>query len=65
MYNVRQTGKNDYDIMIFRDMYIPLYTYTYFFSDYKYPTFFKQTWQSLYEHKSGFQVLISCLNLLI
>ena len=33
--------------------------------DYKYPMFCKKTLQSLHEHKSGFQVLMTCLNSLI
>ena len=31
MYNVEQTRKNDYDILIFLGMYVFLYTYIYFF----------------------------------
>ena len=31
MYNVRQTGKNDYDILIFQDVYVFLYTYMFLF----------------------------------
>ena len=46
----RVKEKNDYDILIFRD---------------KYPIFCKQTLQSLHKHKSGVQVLITCLNSLI
>ena len=34
-------------------------------ADYKYSMFCKLTLQSLHEHKSGFQVLMICLNLLI
>ena len=33
--------------------------------DYKYPIFCKQTLQSLNEHKSGFQLLMTCLNSLM
>ena len=33
-------------------------------ADYKYPMFCKQTLQSLHEHKSGFQVLMTCLTVL-
>ena len=69
---LRQTRKNDYDILIFLDIhvfffcvhiYIYIYIYIYIlFCDCKYPIFRKYTLQSLHEHKSGFQVLIESLS---
>ena len=31
MYNLRETGKNNYDILILLDIYVFLYTYMFFF----------------------------------
>ena len=42
-----------------------IYYYYFFFADYKFSIFCKCYLQSLHERKSGFQVLITCLNSLI
>ena len=42
-----------------------LFCFAFFFVDYECPIFCKQTFQSLHERKSGFQVLITCLDSLI
>ena len=40
---LKETGKNDYDILIFLDIYVFLYTYVFFcfLADNKYPIFCK------------------------